>query len=82
MKIVRAARLSSFTGLPPAVGSSGAILTMVSTLLIVDLQAGERVRDAALLAQLQHEIHEGAEVRLQADIGRKPLDLRLDGLSC
>jgi hypothetical protein len=28
MKIVRAARRSSFTGFPPAVGSSGAILTI------------------------------------------------------
>ena len=32
MKMVRAARRSSFTGLPPAVGSSGAIFTIVSTL--------------------------------------------------
>ena len=81
MKMVRAARRSSFTGLPPAVGSSGAILTICVDLVVADLQARQRVRNAGLLAQLQHEIHEGAEARPQADIGGEPLDLVLDGLA-
>ena len=81
MKMVRAARRSSLTGLPPAVGSSGAIFDDRVDLVVADLQARERVRDAGLLAQLEHEIHEGAEARPQPDIGGKPLHLVLDRLA-
>src|SRR3954466_7912078 len=50
-------------------------------LVVADLQTLKRVRDTELLAQLQHEIHEGAEARPQANVGGEPLHLVLDGLA-
>src|SRR5215218_6698260 len=50
-------------------------------LVLADLQTLERVRDTELLAQLQHEIHEGAEAWPQANVGGEPLHLVLDGLA-
>src|SRR5947209_10282419 len=50
-------------------------------LVVADLETGERVRNAALLARFEHEIHEGAKIRPQPDIGGEPLDLVLDGLA-
>src|SRR5947208_1460492 len=44
-------------------------------LVVADLEPGKGMRNARLLAQFQHEIHEGAEARLQADVSGQPLDL-------
>ena len=80
LKIVRAARLSNGTGLPPAVGSFGAISHDHVELGVVDIRgpracAARRSPRAARSTQSMKRM----EARLQPDIGREPLDLVLDG---
>ena len=67
--------------MPPAVGSFGAMVDISVELWVVDLQAGQRMRHAEILAQRQHPVEEGRKARLQAEIGGEPLDLVLDGLA-
>ena len=43
---------------------------------VVDLQSLERVRDAKILAQLQHPVEERLKAGLKPDIGGESLDLR------
>ena len=60
-------------------GPSGAIRLMRSNLRVVHLQAGQRVRDADLGAQLQHPGEERVERRRQAEVGGEARDPVLDG---
>ena len=77
--IFRLPSLVSGTGLPPAVGSTSDISTIVSTLAAVDLQPAEIVRNAGLLAEIEHGSEKAVEAAVDAEKAGETLDLRLDG---